>query len=260
MSEFATTLLQQYLINNGFAYLLVFTRVGAAFFVLPGFSSNYVNARVRLVIALGVSLAVATPLLGDLPTIPDSASEMIGLIFLEAMIGVFLGMLPRIMLSALDVAGVVIASHMSLANAMMFNPAMASQGTIVSMLFGTLGLTLIFVTNLHHLLIMSLAESYSLFMPGKMPDTGDMSNMVVRYVSESFRIGVQMSAPFMVVGLVFYMGMGMLARLMPQMQIFFVAMPLQIGVGLIILILTISTSLMFWVSQFEQGTMILLGQ
>lgn len=258
MLDFAVSALQSYLVNNGFAFFLVFTRISAAFFVLPGLSSSYVNVRARLVIALGVSFAVAMPIVDQLPTIPPTVAEMVALIFLEALIGVFLGILPRIMLAALDVAGVIMASHMSLANATMFNPTMSNQGTIVGLFLGMFGIILIFVTNLHHVMLVALADSYTLFLPGSLPDVGDMSNMVTRFVADSFKIGVQMSAPFMVVGLVFYLGMGLLARLMPQMQIFFVAMPAQIAVGLLILILTLSAALLFWITQFEQGLMMFL--
>jgi len=102
-----------------------------------------------------------------------------------------------------------------------------------------LGVTLLFATDMHHLVIAALNDSYSLFEPGELPATGDIAALITRTVAGAFRIGVQLSAPFIVFGLLFNIGLGVLARLMPQMQVFFVALPLSILLGLILLVLVV---------------------
>ena len=102
-----------------------------------------------------------------------------------------------------------------------------------------LGITLFFATDMHHLVIAALNDSYNLFQPGEVPATGDAAALITRTVSGAFRIGIQLSAPFLVFGLLFNIGLGVLSRLMPQMQVFFVALPLSILLGLLFLVLVL---------------------
>jgi flagellar biosynthetic protein FliR len=100
-----------------------------------------------------------------------------------------------------------------------------------------LGLTLIFATNMHYLVIAALNDSYNVFAPGVLPSTGDAAALITTMVAGAFRIGIELSAPFLVFGLLFNIGIGVLSRLMPQMQVFFVALPLSILIGLLLLLL-----------------------
>ena len=86
---------------------------------------------------------------------------------------------------------------------------------------------------------MALDDSYTLFSPGEIPATGDMAALATRTIAGSFRIGLQLSAPFLVFGILFNVGLGLLSRLMPQMQVFFVGVPLSILVGFLILLVII---------------------
>ena len=92
------------------------------------------------------------------------------------------------------------------------------------------------------LVIAALNDSYSIFKPGETPAFGDVANLLSTTVAGAFRVGVQLSAPFLVFGLLFNLGLGVLSRLMPQMQVFFVGMPLSILAGLLILVLVLKPS------------------
>ena len=132
-------------------------------------------------------------------------------------------------------AGSVIAQQLGLGFVTAVDPTQGTQGLIVGNFLTMLGITLFFATDMHHLVIAALNDSYDLFAPGEMPSTGDAAALITRTVSGAFRIGIQLSAPFLVFGLVFNVGLGVLSRLMPQMQVFFVALPLSILLGLICL-------------------------
>jgi len=110
---------------------------------------------------------------------------------------------------------------------------------------------LIFATDLHHLVIAGLNDSYQLFQPGELPVTGDMAQLVTRTIATAFKIGIQLSAPFMVFGLLFNLGLGVLSRLMPQMQVFFIGMPLSITLGLLLLLLVIGAMMGLFVGYIE---------
>src|SRR5690242_20277180 len=153
----------------------------------------------------------------------------------EIVIGIVLGATARVTLSALQIAGSVVAQQMGLGFVTAVDPTQGQQGVIVGNFLGVLRVTLIFATDTHHLVIAALNDSYLLFKPGDVPLFGDVASILTSTVSGTFRIGVQLSAPFLVFGLLFNLGLGILSRLMPQMQVFFIGMPLSILVGFLIL-------------------------
>jgi flagellar biosynthesis protein FliR len=104
---------------------------------------------------------------------------------------------------------------------------------------------------MHHLVIAALDDSYSLFHPGEVPLLGDVAALTTRTIADAFRIGVQLSAPFIVFGLLFNIGLGVLSRLMPQMQVFFVGMPLSILVGFLILLLVVGAMMTVFLGSVE---------
>ena len=92
-----------------------------------------------------------------------------------------------------------------------------------------------------HLVIAALHDSYTLFAPGELMMSGDIAALMTRTVGAAFRVGVQLSAPFLAFGLLFNLGLGVLSRLIPQMQVFFIGLPLSILLGLLLLLLVIGT-------------------
>jgi flagellar biosynthesis protein FliR len=137
-------------------------------------------------------------------------------------------------LSALQVAGAVIAQQMGLGFVTSVDPTQGQQGVLVGNFLTMLGVTLLFATDSHHLVISALNDSYAVFAPGEIMASGDVASLATSAFTAAFRIGLQLSAPFLVFGLVFNIGLGVLARLMPQMQVYFVGVPLSIFAGFLI--------------------------
>src|SRR5262249_20357250 len=142
----------------------------------------------------------------------------------EIFIGAVLGLTVRLLVSALQVAGSIVAQQLGLGFVTAVDPTQGQQGVIVGNFLTVLGMTLVFATDLHHLVIAALDDSYTLFAPGDLPLLGDVAALTTRTVTTAFRIGVQLSAPFIVFGLLFNVGLGVLSRLMPQMQVFFIGL------------------------------------
>ena len=103
-------------------------------------------------------------------------------------------------------------------------------------------------------------ESYTLFSFGDLTNIGSMADAVARLLSDSFRIGVQFSVPFIIVSLMLYAALGILARLMPQLQVFFIALPLQIFLGILILFITLGVAMSYWLGAFETTLIGMLAQ
>jgi flagellar biosynthetic protein FliR len=164
---------------------------------------------------------------------------VVALLGQEMFIGAVLGLAARLTISALQVAGSVIAQQLGLGFVTSVDPTQGQQAAILGNFLTILGVTLVFATDLHHLAIAALDDSYAIFKPGEVPLTGDVAALTTRTVAEAFRVGIQLSAPFLVFGLLFNLGLGVLSRLMPQMQVFFIGMPLSILVGFLILLMAV---------------------
>ncbi|HLI23143.1 MAG TPA: flagellar biosynthetic protein FliR [Stellaceae bacterium] len=244
--------LAQFLPDNAFAAMLVFARIGSAMMLLPGFGEVYVLARYRLLFALifsGLLLPILAPIL---PPLPQSVPQLVLVLGGEIVIGAFIGTLTRILLAALTIAGQVVSIQTGLSNAQIFNPSEATQDSIPSSFYAILGVLLIFLTNMHHLLLRGLVDSYAVFVPGHLPPVEDLSQTIAHAVAASFRLAIEMAAPFIVLGMVFFVGLGLIARLVPQLQVLFVSQPLQIMGGLLLMGLVAATGMGWFLQVFTQ--------
>lgn len=238
---------------NLFALMLVFARIGAVAMLLPGFSAGYVTPRTRLLFAFALSLALLPVLSAALPPLPGSPLSLGLLIGKEILIGVFIGLTTRILLAALHAAGTFASLFMSLASALIQDPVAESQTSTVAGFFTLAGVVLIFVTDLHHLMIRSMAESYML-MPATAPlPVSDIGEMLTRAFADSFALGLQLAAPFAVIGLVYSVGLGLLGRLLPQLPVFFFGLPIQIAIQIWALALTLSAILLTFQGHVAEG-------
>ena len=243
-----------------FVLFMVFVRLGAALMLVPGFGEVSVPRTIRLALAIALTAVIGPGVAADFPPLPGTpvalgilmASEGI-LMASEVAIGLLLGAAARLTTSALQVAGTVIAFQSGLGYAQTVDPSQGTQSAIVGAFFGLLGLVLIFVSNLHHLIIRALNDSYVLFKPGSLPPVEGFAEIAIDLVAGAFLVGMQIAAPFIVYGLIFYTGLGLLARLMPQFQFFFIIMPLQITISLFILMVSVSASMMWFLNYYETG-------
>jgi len=200
---------------------------------------------------LSVAIAPAVP---DLPSsMPGTVIELVGPIANEIIVGLFFGLLARSLIAAVETAGMMISFQMSLANAVAFNPAMASQGSIIGSFLSVAALVVVFTSNTHHLIILALSDTYRLVPIGGPPPMEDMANAFARAVAHAFSIALRLAAPFILLGLIFNTGLGVLARLMPQIQIFFVGIPLQLMGGLAVMFTVLAAVLGYWLSQFQDA-------
>lgn len=241
--------LEDFLPSQVYIILLVLSRLGATMMLIPGIGETFVPVQFRIILAVGLSLVVA-PLVGSTIPVAPSAPELFQLLFFEMVIGLYFGIVARILLLTMDTAGQVIAMNTGLSNAQIFNPAIATQGSLPGFFLLNLATLLLLITDLHHLLIRAMIDSYSLFPPGAPLPVADFADAIATIISSSFQLAIQISSPFIVLGLLFYVVMGIMARLMPQLQIFFVALPIQVVMGLVILSLVLSGALLVFLEYY----------
>jgi flagellar biosynthetic protein FliR len=233
-------------------YLLVFARVGAMVMLLPAIGDLGVPSRVRLVLALAIAIALTPQVAANYPaTAPGGFLTLVLLVLQEVTAGVLVGAMARIIMSALSVAGFLIATQTGLAYAQTIDPTQNTQGAVLGNFMTLLGTTMVFVTNLHHLAIAAIAGSYRLIPPGAHLPTADMAQLAIRLTSSSFALGFQLAAPFLVFSFAVYAGLGVLARLMPQLQVFFVAVPINILCGFLILLAVIGALMTVFLNYYS---------
>jgi flagellar biosynthesis protein FliR len=248
-----------YLTADILGYFFVFARLGAMAMLMPAIGEEQAPARVRLLFALLLAAIVYPAVFVSLPPVPDTFPGILAMLMQEILMGLLLGGAVRILMQALHVAGTVIATQTGFAAAMQFDPAMGGQVTVITRFLSVLGVVMIFATGLHHLLIGGMVKSYALFRPGSDLLMSDMADMVLTLVSQSFLLGIQMSAPFLAFGVIFNVGLGLMSRLAPQIQVFFVAQPLAIMGGIALLMASLGAMMTAFTSAFSDALRPLLG-
>lgn len=251
--------LETLLSGSIFQFMLIFARIGSAMILLPGFGEAYVPARIRLVFALMMTLALMPMLVDRLPVLPADLDRFVMLLTTEIGIGLFFGSMCRVTMMAVMGAGSLIALQIGIANALSSNPATAEQAAVSSNFILAVTLVLIFSTGLDQTTLRAMVGTYAVMPPGHLPPLGDFANFISRTVADSFTISLQMAAPFLVYGLLFTTAMGIMARLMPTLQVFFVAMPLQLLGGLGLLAITLSTMIIWFLDSYERQLAPFLG-
>ncbi|TXN27282.1 flagellar biosynthetic protein FliR [Methylobacterium sp. WL19] len=219
------------------AYLLTFARIGTLMMLLPGLGEQSVSPRIRLAFALLVSL-ILFPMVRPLLPMQGAALAAPGLISLligELLIGLVLGLTVRMVLAALQTTGIIVSQQLGLSYAMTVDPTQGGQQAALGNFLMMLGITLILATDLHHVALDAIGRSYVMLPPDGVLAMGEAAQLALRAMARGFLLAVQISAPFIAFGILFNVGLGVLSRLMPQMQVFFIAVPASVLIGMLIL-------------------------
>lgn len=236
-----------------YKFILVFLRIGSAIMLMPGFSASYVNSRQRLSIALAVTVVIVPFLNSQLPPQPNDLLNAIKIYLFEITYGIFFGLTMQVLFSALSLCGNFIGQAIGFSNAQIFDPAFQTQSIVIETFLSMLALTVIFVTDLHHLMLSAVIDSYTLFPVGAPLPVADFSDFMSQTLNESFIMGFKIGSPFIAFSIVFYVGMGLVSRLMPQLNIFFLSLPLQIYLGVGLFLLTTPMMILWFIKYYEEG-------
>ena len=234
-------LLDYVLITQLSAFLMIFCRIGATVMVMPGFGETYVSPRIRLLFALSFSLMLTPLLQSQIPALPASALLLGVRMLTEILIGAFMGLITRALLSATHVAGTIIAAQSSLAVGAIFDPNSGAQSPVISNILSITAMAMFFALDFHHLLLAAVVQSYEVFTVGEFMNTGDMANLTSRWLSDAFTLGVLLSAPHIIYSLLFYLLGGLMTRLMPNFQVFFIFISPQVFIALLLFMAIVPT-------------------
>jgi flagellar biosynthesis protein FliR len=234
-----------------FAAGLIFARLGALVMLIPGIGEGFVPPRIRLAFALAMTMLLF-PLVGQTaPPIPGAVSGVAGAVIKEVLIGLMIGAILRMFMGALAVAGEVVSIQSTLSFSQTANPREAQPTTSLATFLGLFGLVLIMASGLHHMFLGAIVRSFTLFPFSRPVQVGDAAELAITTSAQAFSLGVQMAAPVVVFSLIFNIATGLVARVMPQFQVFFVATPLMVLMALSVFALSLGVIGMVWIDRYR---------
>lgn len=252
-------MLAHFLVSQIFVFFMILLRIGSGIMVMPGFSETYVPVNVRLVFAIMISL-ILMPLLGAMmPPLPSSAVKLTLMVTNEILIGVFIGTICQILIGVMHIAGSIFSVQAGISSAVVFDSSQNTQGSLVGNFFGIIAIALIFTTDLHYLMLRGVTESYTVFAPGKFPPLNDFAGSVAHTASDIFTMAVQISAPVIITGTLLFLGAGVISRLMPTVQVFFVITAPQLMLGIFILVTTFSAVMLYYMEFYKDRILAIMG-
>ncbi len=220
-----------------FQAVLLFCRMGAAVLLLPGLGEQEVPATLRLTLGVLLVPLLLPVLSGGLPPPPEALGEAISLIATEILVGIWIGTLARFISMALAQAGQIIATMIGLTSPLQGDVDLGAQATVLGRALGAATTVLILATGLYAIPLAAMVHSYTVLPVGA--PMAPAAESIARAAGDSLEIALRLAAPFVLGAILFNVGLGLISRLAPQVQIFVVAAPAQIlaGTGLLMLLL-----------------------
>ncbi|HBA71339.1 MAG: flagellar biosynthetic protein FliR [Geobacteraceae bacterium GWC2_55_20] len=221
-------------------FMLVLSRVAGIFAALPVFGGRRLPIRIKVVTVFMITLVCFPTLSIAVPETPTDVFSLGLLALSELMVGLTLAFITQIIFAAVEFSGQIIGMQMGFTISSIIDPSQGTQTQIMSVV-QTLFATLMFLSlNIHHLFIRAIIDSFRVIPLGGWHLNGELLNFLIQRTADIFIIGIRLAAPVMVALLLTTVALGIMARSFPQMNVFMISMPLNIGLGLIILGMTLT--------------------
>jgi flagellar biosynthetic protein FliR len=223
-------------------YLIVTSRVAGFIAAIPVLSASQTPGRVKTALAFATSL-VLFPIMSDaVPQVSFSPIPFALLIISELLLGLLIGLIARLIFTAVEFGATVVGFQMGFAAANVFDPQSERQVALLSQFQNVFAILIFLAINGHHLFLQTAVLSYDYLPPGQLDFSGEAIPFLMELTSHMFALGVQFSAPVLAVLLLSGLILGVLARVFPQLNVFLLSFPLNIGAGFIVIALTLNLS------------------
>lgn len=232
--------------DHAAVFLLMLTRCSGIFMIAPFFGSLNIPVTIRAAAAFAFTL-VLFPVVDELGTVaaPPSVWSFAGAVLAELFIGWLIGFIAYVCFSAIHMAGKVMDMQVGFAVVNVMDPTSGQQIPLIGSLLYNLGIIVFLVTNGHHVIITALAESFRMVPLAAMQPNLSLTMLLVDFTNGIFVTGMKIAMPVTFAILLVNVALGILARTMPQMNIFVVGIPLQLMVGVGVLSMLLPFYVMF---------------
>lgn len=227
-----------------FFYAGVFARMGAAAFLAPGVGDATTPMRVRLFVAFALTI-VAAPAARPPALDFGDASDLAMMLFVEASIGLLIGLTLRFVVIALQIAGTIASQAMQLSQ--LFGPGVGhEQESQIATLLMMAGVAIACAAGLHVELALAFSRTYEILPLGAPFPAADAASHIIGHSARALSLGFSLSIPFLLLGFVYSLALGAMNRAMPQLAVAFVGAPIAISAGSVLLGLCASLILARW--------------
>ena len=221
-------------------FALVLSRVAGIFSAIPAFGGRTIPLNVKALLVLMITLVCFPVLNLTAPQIPADTVTLALLVLREVMVGVTLGFITKVIFSAVEFSGQIIGMQMGFTISSIIDPSQGTQTQLMSVIQTLLATLLFLATNIHHLFIRTIVDSFRAIPMGAWTLNADIITFLVKGTAEIMVLGIRLAAPVMVALLLVSVILGIMARAFPQMNIFMISMPLNIGIGFVVLGVTLT--------------------
>jgi len=235
-------------------FLVVLSRVAGFVGAIPVYFSAQTPARIKtgLTVLIAILLfPIMEPAVGEISLAPVSFGL---LVVSELLLGLLLGLVARLIFTAVEFGATVIGFQMGFAAANVFDPQNQRQVALISQFQNVFSILIFLAINGHHLFLQTAVLSYDLLPPGQLNLSGEAIPYLMELSSHMFALGVQFSAPVLTVLLLSGLILGSLARVFPQLNVFLISFPINIGTAFIVMALTLPLIAMLLGREFDSLT------
>ncbi|MDD2466596.1 MAG: flagellar biosynthetic protein FliR [Desulfobulbus sp.] len=223
-------------------YFLCLARILALITAIPVFAGIKMTAQVKIGLAVMTSLLLFPAMLPYTPQEPLTMTAFALLIINEVLLGTMVGLVSQMVLAAASFGGTVIGYQMGFAAANIFDPQTTQQLSLMSQFINVLALLAFLTFNIHHYYFEVIVESFRLVPPGYLDFSGGAIQELMRLASQMFALGIKFSAPILALLLLTNLVLGILARVFPQLNVFMLSYPLNIGISFLVIGLTLGAT------------------
>jgi flagellar biosynthetic protein FliR len=221
-------------------FLIVLARVAGFVSAIPVVISEQAPARVKTGLVVAIALVLFPVMRESLPVLSYTTPAFILFVTAELLLGLLLGLVSRLIFTAVEFGATVIGFQMGFAAANVFDPQNERQVSLISQFQNVFAILIFLALNGHFIFLQTAVMSYKLLPPGQFNFSGEAVPYLMELGSHMFRLGVQFSAPVLAVLLLSGLILGVLARVFPQLNVFLLSFPLNIGISFIVIALTLN--------------------
>jgi flagellar biosynthesis protein FliR len=214
-------------------FFAILTRVSAFFLILPVFGWQILPVRFKMVLTVLLSVFFCAIVPAKIDVTDIWSLRIVLLLAGEATYGLALGLIVVCLFSVVKLAGIIIEQEMGLSMAQVLDPLTGEEADPLSSLIEMLFILLFLSANGHHMLLLILSKSYAAFPVGAVPTVGVLTDGIINAGSTMLLASLRLAAPMLAALLALLVALALLARLVPEMNIFFISFPIRIGLGLI---------------------------
>ena len=221
------------MIEKLLGFVMVLTRISAFFLIIPVFGWNSIPIRIK--VAITVLMAIFFSMITPVPVVAGRISNAEAILFIanEATYGLALGIVVAVVFGAVKFSGRIIERQMGMAMAQILDPLTGDMGEPLGNLLEMIFILLFLSANGHHMFLLIISRSYQSFPAGSMPTIPVLTEGVIQAGTTMLIHGLKLAAPILAAFIVLMVVLAVLARMVPEMNILFISLPLRVGLGLL---------------------------